>query len=150
ALTLTTIVPGVNAGPTGFVTPPIPPATADEVKLSVTAGLNAPEGDADLAIQAQARVGNQDVRSAASVPVVVKPPFTVRLDGPLQLKAGQTVKLAGKVIREAVFEEVVRLTLTGLPAGVTLKPPKPVAANEDVFALELDVGPKVGALTADV
>jgi hypothetical protein len=120
------------------------------VKVRVTAGVTAPEGDADLAVQAQGRVGPRDVRVSASVPVVVKAPFAVTLDGPVELKPGQSVKLTGKVMREAVFKEPIRLTLTGLPADVTLVAPKPVAASEGTFTLELKVGAKPGAVMGNV
>jgi hypothetical protein len=63
------------------------------------------------------------------------------------LKAGQSVKLTGKIVRESVCKEPVRLTLTGLPVGVTLTTLKPLAPGEDSFALELKVGPKPAALT---
>lgn len=149
-LQVTAVVPGPNAGPTGFANQNVPPVTTDEAKVRFTAGVNAPEGEADMAIQAQARVGNQLVATSASVPLVVKPPFVMSLDGPLELKPNETVKLTGKLTREDVFKEPVRLTLTGLPPGVTLTAPKPVAAGESAFALELKVGPKPGPVAGKV
>jgi hypothetical protein len=128
----------------------MPPAAGDAATVKVTAGLTAPEGDADLAVQAQARVGNDDVRTSASVPVVVKPPFTVSVDGPLIPLAGKTATVTGKVKREAVFKEAVRLTVAGLPDGLALKAAKTVAANEEAFALEFTHGPKRAPFVAPV
>ena len=75
--------------------------------------------------------------AAPAVPVTVKSPFEVQLSGPLLLKPGQAARLTGKVVRQAVCKEPIRLTLTGLPAGVALTPAKPVAAGESSFTLEL-------------
>src|SRR5205823_885663 len=76
AVTVTGLLPGPLAGPTGFTFRPQPASPAHEVRLSVTPGVNVPEGLTDLAVVGQARVGPRDVRLAApAVPVTVKPPF---------------------------------------------------------------------------
>jgi hypothetical protein len=140
-----------GVAPVGFTFRPQPATPAAEVRLSVTPALNVPAGAVDLAVVGQAQIGPQVVRVAApAVPVTVKPPFEVRLSEPLVLKPGQAVKLTGKIVREAVCKEPVRLTLTGLPAGVALTPPKPVAAGESTFSLELKAPAKLAPATGKI
>ena len=151
AITVTGLLPGPAAGPTGFTFRPPAASTAGEVRLGVTPGVNVPEGMIDLAVLGQARIGPRDVRLAAgAVPVTVKPPFEIRLASPVVLHPGEVVKLTGKVIRQGVFAEPVRLVLTGLPAGVTATPPKPVAATENTFVLELKAAPTAALATTRV
>jgi hypothetical protein len=149
AIVVSGLLPGPAAGPTGFTFRPLPASTAEEVKLAVTPGIGVPEGAVDLAIVGQARIGSRDVRLAApALPVTVKPPFEIQLGPPVVLRGGGSAKLTGKVIRQSVFKEPIRLALTGLPAGVTAVPLKPVAPTENEFTLELKANPNVMPATA--
>jgi hypothetical protein len=156
AITLTTLLPVPAAGPTGITVAPVgtvPMGASAEVKLKLTAGVNAPEGVLDLAVIGRAQVGPAAVTSSTpAVPVTVRPPFDVAVSTTkIELKPGQQVKLTGALVRQAVCKEPVRLTVTGLPPGVTLaSQPKSLAAGENQFALELKTAPKTAPATAMV
>jgi hypothetical protein len=144
AIAVTAVVPGPPAGPTGFALRPAAASAAAEACFSITPGVNVPEGVADLAVTATARVGPQQFSLAAPVAVTIQAPFAIQVGvmSPLKLPPGETVKLTGKVVREAVFKGPVRLTLAGLPAGVSLVGTPTVAATASDFAIELRINPK--------
>jgi hypothetical protein len=149
AITVIGLLPGPAGFTFDFTFRPRPASTAGEVRLKVTPGVAVPEGTVDLAVVGQARIGQRNVRLAApAVPVTVKAPFELQLTSPVVLRPGETVKVSGKIIRESVFKEVVRLALTGLPPGVTAVPLKPVAAAESKFLLELKADPKAAPTAA--
>jgi hypothetical protein len=88
--------------------------------------------------------------STPAVLVTVLRPFEAALSvAKVELRPGQQVKFVGKLVRQSVCKEPVRLTVSGLPAGVALASPrKPVAAGESQFAVELKAAPKAAAGTA--
>jgi hypothetical protein len=154
AVTLTTLLPTAPAGPAGITVAPVgsvPVGASAEVKVKLTAGVTAPEGTLDLAVLGRAQVGAVAVStSSTAVPLAVRRPFEAALSvAKVELRPGQQAKLLGKLARQGVCKEPVRLTVSGLPAGVTLASPlKPVAAGESQFAVELKADPKAAAGTA--
>lgn len=134
------------------VKPATVPADKDTAALTVTVPLTAPAGRfADLVLQGKAKVDNKDVLiSAPAVPVSVVRPFAVELAAAkLELTPGKAATLKGKVQRHPLFKEAVQLKLEGLPKGVALAgAPKPVAANQGDFQLDLTVDTKAPPATA--
>jgi hypothetical protein len=154
AVTLTALLSAPPTGQAGItVAPvgPVPVGASAEVKLKLTAGVAAPEGALDLAVVGRAQVGPSAIStSTPAVPVTVRRPFEAALSvTKVELRPGQQVKLVGKLVRQRVCKEPVRLTVSGLPPGVTLANPlKPVAASESQFTVELKAAPKAAAGTA--
>jgi hypothetical protein len=67
----------------------------------------------------------------------VLPPFTVEVPA-VEVKAGSTATLTGRLKRHPLFKEPVRLQIAGLPAGVAVvAPPAAVAADRTDFQIEL-------------
>jgi hypothetical protein len=149
AIQLTSVFPSL--GRTGITARPLPATVAAEAKLTLTAGVNAPEGLLDLAVSGRARVGPADViTTTPAVPVTIRPPFEVKMAATrLDVKPGQQLKWsAGTLVRQAVFKEAVQLTLAGLPAGVVLANPlKPLGGMDKDVAIELKVNPKAAPIT---
>jgi hypothetical protein len=140
--------PGQPPPPAPLVFQPSQPATGESATFTVTVPVNGPEGALGLVIQGKGKVGPAErTVTSAAVTAVVKRPFEVQLsDTALTLTPGQTVALKGKVARQAVFKEAVQLKLDGLPAGVTLAaPPKPLAADQAEFQIDLKVDAKYAA-----
>jgi hypothetical protein len=153
AVTLTTVLPVPAAGPTGITVAPLPATAAPEVKLKLTTGVNIPEGTFDLAVVGRAQVGPTSMSvSSPAVPVTVRRPFAAELSVTrVDIRPGHQVKLTGTLVRQMVCKEPVRLSATGLPAGVTLMSPlKPATATDKEFFLELKVDPKAAPATGTV
>ncbi|MFN4258770.1 MAG: hypothetical protein ACK4RK_05700 [Gemmataceae bacterium] len=135
-------------------TPPRPPgfpltlqpaaiaANATQTDIPMTVPINGPDGAFDLVVQGRARIDNQNWAVVSpAFPVIVLPPFTVELPPMARLELGPMVTLKGRIQRQAVFKEPVRLQVAGLPAGVTLaQQPAPVTGDE--FQIVLNVNPK--------
>jgi hypothetical protein len=105
----------------------------------------APEGQVDLLVQGKGKIKGVDrTVTGPAVAVTVRKPFAVELEMPrLTLPAGQTVALKGRLVRQAVFKEPVRLAVAGLPRGVTLAAaPRPVAGDQGDFQIDLRVDPR--------
>jgi hypothetical protein len=125
---------------------------AASVAFTVTAAAAVPAGPAiDLLVQGKAKVNNVDtIVTGPAIALRVRRPFDVDLRTPdLSARPGQTVRLKGRLRRQAVFKEAVQLAVAGLPAGVNVgASPKPVAADRSEFDLELKVDAKAGPTTA--
>jgi hypothetical protein len=153
-ITLTTLLPTPPAGPAGItVAPlaPVPVGASAEVKLKLSAGVNAPEGMLDLAVMGRAQVGPAAVTSSTpAIPLTIRRPFEAAVSvAKVELRPGEQTKLMATLVRQGVCKEPVRVTLTGLPAGVTLASPlKPLAASESRIDLELKASPKAAPATA--
>lgn len=119
--------------PAGVTANPVPATTGNEAKLVLRTATTAAEGEADVAVTGRAGAFTQ---ASAAVPVRVVPPFVAMLAPRPAFTAGATVKWPGKVARQAVFKEPVRVTVAGLPAGVTFAAK---AITGDDFVLELAV-----------
>jgi hypothetical protein len=117
--------------------------------FTITPTALAPAGrSVDLIVQGKATVNNVATTvTGPAVPVTVLNPFAVEPTTPsLVGTGGQTVTLKGKLKRQDVFKEAVTVTVSNLPSGVTLvAAPKPVAANQSDFQVDLRVDPKAPA-----
>jgi hypothetical protein len=155
---VTGLIPGAVPGqppPPGSLAfkPAVIPADAANGAVTVSAPLNAPEGQMDLVLQGKAKVNKADwTVFSQALRVTVLSPFRVEPAAPtLTLVPGQTVGFKAKLIRQPVFKEAVQLKLDGLPKGVTLAAPLvPVPATASEFQLELKVAPKVPAATGNL
>jgi hypothetical protein len=108
----------------------------------------------DVAVQAELlSPDKQKVLATAFTPVrrlEVKRPVALALDGPARIdaKPGAAVEVAGTVERADDFKGDVTVTLTGLPAGLTV-PPVTVKAADAAFRVKFTLPPatKPGELT---
>jgi hypothetical protein len=128
-------------------------ASADATAAcTLTPPVTAAEGPQEVVPQGKAKVGPAErTVSGPALTIDVRRPFQVELPANLTLTPGQTVKLTGKVQRQAVFKEAIQIKLAGLPAGVTLAaPPAPLPPDKAEFVLELKVDPKAAPATASL
>src|SRR5262249_25062185 len=156
AVEVTGMVPTPNAGagqppaagPFVFK-PATAAAAAGTASFTLTPTTLAPEGRAvDLLIQGKATVNKLPITVIGpAVSLTILRPFSVELGTPtLSGKVGQTVVLKGKLKRQDVFKEAVTIGLPMLPPGVALvAAPKPVAANQTDFQIELRLDGKAPA-----
>jgi hypothetical protein len=153
AVTLTPVLPVPLAGPTGITAAPIPATAAPEAKLTLTAGVNAPEGLLDLAVTGRARVGPADVTtSTPAVPVTVRRPFEAEMSvSRVDIRPGHQVKLTGTLVRQPIFKEPVGVSVSGLPAGVVLASPlTPLTIADKEISVALRVDAKAAPASATV
>ncbi len=131
------------------VTPlPLPPgvtipaaniaAKAAEGSVTVTAAPEAALGAMSVALLAKGKVNN--VEQTFAVPAVtlnVIRPAALELAAPsLELKAGATFELKGKVVRKGAFKEPVTVKVNGLPAGLKAEPAT-VAPEASEFTIKV-------------
>jgi len=118
--------------------------------LTITAPAAAPEGTMTFAVQGKTKIGTVDVLAVSpAFPLTIIRPYLI--DGPkeVELPVNQTVPVKFTLKRNGLFKDPVTVTLTGLPAGVTLAEPlRPVPGDQKEFTANLKVGPKVGPATA--
>jgi hypothetical protein len=123
---------------------PLLAADQTEATAAVIVPADLPIGLYDLAIRAELlSADRQNVLATAVTPsrrVQARQPFVLQLAGPAIIKAksgtGLVGKLKGKVIRANGFTDPVRVTLGGLPAGLS---PPTVALAGDRSDFELPV-----------
>lgn len=140
-----TLLPGQPTPPGGLVIQPSMPVTAASASFTVTPGANVPVGPLDLPVQGKATVaGAQRSINGKVITVSVLPPFKVVLATPsIELTPGATLQLRGRIERQPVFKEAVQLTVSGLPAGVTLAvAPAPIPSGKSEFDISLKVDAK--------
>ncbi len=65
-------------------------------------------------------------------------------DAGLEVKAGESTELKGKVVRRGTFKEEVTITLKGLPAGLKAEPSK-LAPDQSEFSVKVEADPKASA-----
>jgi hypothetical protein len=120
-------------------------AAAESATFILTPKANAPEGVMTLLVQGKAKVNNKDVSVVGpAVTLTVKPPFIVERPAGVELTAGMTANLKGKLQRQPVFQEAIQWKVDGLPKGVTLvKPPAPLPPAAAEYQVELKADPKV-------
>jgi hypothetical protein len=128
------------------------PANMTAATLALTAALNTPDGTYDLFLQGRARINNVDrVMFGSLITLTVSRPFTVESQAAnLELPAGQTIALKGRIQRKDVCKEPVQLRVDGLPAGVTIAPLKPLTPDQTEFQIDLLVNPRAAAATANL
>jgi hypothetical protein len=113
-------------------------ADQDEAQFKITASLEAPLGLSSVAFVARGKLDDKDqVFAAPVVTVEVVAPVALELQAPaVELKAGETARLQGKLVRRGSFQEPVVVKLDSLPGGVTAEAVT-VAADQVEFSLEL-------------
>lgn len=77
-------------------------------------------------------------------PVAVETPATN-----LEIKAGNTIELTGKLVRKGAFKEPVTLNLKGLPAG-TKADPVTVPPDGDAFTFKIQADPAAAEAMANL
>lgn len=143
------------------VTPlPLPPGLAvpatniaekaAEGKIPVNAAVEAPLGTMTIALVAKGKFGGQE--QTITVPAItlnVVRPANVELGTKaIEVKAGATFELKGKVVRKEPFKEPVTVRINGLPAGLKADPVT-VAPTASDFVIKVVADPKAAAATVN-
>ncbi len=124
-------------------------AKAIEGAATINAAPEAPIGPTVIALTAKGTIGGKERTLAVpSVTLEVVRPAAVELAAPaVEVKAGQTVEVKGKVARRGPFKEPVTVKLDALPAGVKADPVA-VPPDQSEFTLKLVADPKAAAAMA--
>lgn len=143
ALTALPLPPGVTVAPAALK------EKDAEVQVTLSTTTDVPLGDLSIGLVAQGTVAGAG--RTIAVPAVtfrVVRPATVELAAPaVELKAGATAEVKGKVVRKGAFKEPVTVKLNGLPAGLKADPVT-VAADKAEFTIKIVADPKSAAATA--
>ncbi len=126
-------------------------AKATEGTVRVQAALAAALGTTTIALQAKGKIANHDQTIAvpAVTLAIVRPAALELAATALEVKAGTTVELKGKVVRKGTFNEPVTLKLNGLPAGLKADAVT-VAPGASSFILKVVAEPKAAAASTGV
>jgi hypothetical protein len=143
------------------VTPlPLPPglavpaaniaAKAVEGKVPVNAAVETPLGLVTIGLVAKGKVANADHTFAVPAITlnVVRPAAAQLATASLEVKAGATFELKGKVVRKDPFKEPVTVKVNGLPAGLKADPAT-VAPNASDFTVKVVADAKAAPATAN-
>lgn len=130
----------------------VPDATiaekAAEGSVAVTAAPEAALGPMTIGLTAKGKFADKDRTFAVpAVTLNVVRPAALQLLAPnLDVKAGETVELKGKVVRQGPFREPVAVKIDGLPAGLK-SDPVTVAPDASDFAIKVVADPSSAAAT---
>jgi hypothetical protein len=117
--------------------------------VTVTAAPEVPLGPMTIALTAKGKIA--DAERVFDVPAVtlnvVRPVAITLAASGLEVKAGETVELKGKVERKSPFKEPVTIKVAGLPAGLKADPVT-VAPSDSDFTLKVVADPKAAAASA--
>lgn len=124
-------------------------AKAGEGNVTVNVGTEAPLGMMTIALVAKGKINNADQTLAVpAVTLNVVRPAALELAAPaLEVKAGATFELKGKVVRKGPFKEPVTVKVNGLPAGLKADPVT-VAPDASEFTAKVVADEKAAAATA--
>jgi hypothetical protein len=121
----------------------------DEATILVNAAPEAPLGTYTIALLATGKLGGGD--QTAAVPALtlnVVRPATIELAAPtVEVKAGETVEVKGKITRKGTFKEEIAVKLNKLPAGLKAEEVK-VAPDQSEFTLTIASDAKAVAAEA--
>ncbi len=144
---------GADAGVS--ITPlPLPPGLAipeakvadkaNEGNVTVNIDPGTALGKVTVGLVAKGKFDKKDQTFAVpAVTLDVVRPATLELAAPnLEVKAGQTVELKGKVMRRGPFKEAVKVQLNGLPGGLKAEP---VDVAADAFEFTIKIVADAGA-----
>ncbi len=125
------------------------PAKALEGSATVNAAPEAGLGRAIIALTAKGTLaGREQTLAVPAVTLEVVRPAAIELAAAaVEVKAGETVEVKGKVARRGPFKEPVTVKLDGLPAGLKADPIV-LAPDQSEFALKLVADPKAAAAQA--
>ncbi len=122
---------------------------ADEVGVTVNTAVEHPLGIVSVALIAKGKVAGADrVFGVPAVTLNVVKPAAVEIAGAaVEVKAGGSVEIKGKVLRKGAFKEPVTVKLNGLPAG-TKAEPVVVAPDKTDFTIKVSAEEKAAPATA--
>jgi len=122
---------------------------ATEGKVTVKAAVAAPLGTMTIVLQAKGRLAGADQTLALpAVTLTVVPPASVELAAPaIEVKAGATVELKGKIVRKGTFDGPVTVKINGLPAGLKADTVT-VAGRASDFVVKVAADAKAAATSA--
>lgn len=122
---------------------------ATEATVTVNTTTDHPIGKVSVVLSAKGKLaGSDQIVAAPAVLLDVIRPAAVELSTPsIEVKAGSTVEVKGKVIRKGPFKEPVTVKLTGLPPGIKAEPVT-VAPDASDFTIPLQAEEKAAAASA--
>lgn len=122
---------------------------ADEGKVTVNAAVETPLGAMTIGLLAKGKIDKADQTFAIPAVTlnVVRPASFELASSTLEVSAGSTAELKGKVVRKSPFQEPVTVKITGLPAGLKADPVT-VAPGKSEFAVPIVADPKAAAAQA--
>jgi hypothetical protein len=121
-----------------------------EGKVTIKAATNAPLGTTTIVLQAKGKLGDAErTLDLPAVTLTVVPPASVELAAPaLEVKAGATAELKGKIVRKGGFDAPVTVKINGLPAGLKADAVT-VAGSDSGFAVKVAADAKAAAASAN-
>ncbi len=121
-------------------------AKATEGTVRVQSAVAAALGTTTIVLQGKGKIDKIDrIISAPAATLVVVQPASIALDAKsIEVKAGTTGELKGKIVRKGTFNEPVTLKINGLPAGLKADAVT-VAAGASSFVLKVVAEPKAAA-----
>jgi hypothetical protein len=122
---------------------------ANEVKVRVQAALESSLGTTTLALQAKGKLAGADRTIAVpAVTLAIVRPAAFELAAPgVEVKAGTTVEVKGRIVRKGTFNEPVTVRIIGLPAGLKADPAT-VAAGATDFTVKVIADAKAAPTAA--
>jgi hypothetical protein len=125
------------------------PAKASEGNAVFNLAPDAPLGPTVLALTAKGPIGGKE--KTLGVPLVtlevVRPAAVELASATVEVKAGMTFEVKGKVTRKGPFKEPVTVKLDALPAGLKADPAT-VPPDQTEFTLKIVADPKAAAAQA--
>jgi hypothetical protein len=122
---------------------------AAEGSVTVNAATEAPLGPSTIVLTAKGKLGGSD--QTITIPAitldVVRPASLELSAASIEVKAGETAEVKGKVVRKGVFKEPVTVKINGLPGGLKAEPVT-VAPDASDFAIKVVAEPSASAATA--
>jgi hypothetical protein len=97
---------------------------ATDGAATVNVDVASPLGPVTIALSAKGKIAGKDtVVGIPEISLNVVRPASIELPAPaIEVKAGSTVELKGKLIRKGPFKDPVKITLNGLPPGLKAEP----------------------------
>ncbi len=122
---------------------------AGEGTVTINTTTDLPLGQVSIALIGKGKLAGEDKTLAAPVVTlsVVKPATVELATAAVEVNAGGSVEVKGKVLRKGAFKEPVTVKLNGLPAGLKAEPAT-VAADAAEFTLTIAAEEKAAAATA--
>ncbi len=122
---------------------------ADETTVTLTAAVEHPLGLVTVGLIAKGKIiGADRVFGVPAVTFNIVKPVVVELStGSVELKAGTTIDIKGKVVRKSAFKEPVTVKLNGIPAG-TKADPVTVPPDQSEFTVKLSAEEKAAPATS--
>ena len=142
AITTLPLPPGLTAAPGNIG------EKADETSVTLTTAIEHPLGLVTVGLIAKGKISGADrVFGVPAVTLNILKPVAIELStGSVELKAGTSLDIKGKVVRKSAFKEPVTVKLSGLPAG-TKADPVTVPPDQNEFTLKLSAEEKAASAT---